>query len=251
MVDAVTAGGLATSNATLSGQSAKLSEDFDDFLILLTTQMQNQDPLSPMDSTEFTNQLVQFSGVEQQINMNEKLNQMLALQLASTSTVALGYVGMDVAYIGDLFYAKGGEEYELNYALEDDAVSTKIHIKDPDTGNVVRTLEGDTSAGNHKIVWDGLDDNGQPVEDKNYRISVDSLDINDEAIETSTAVSGRVTGIETVNGVIQLLLEGDALVSVNSVINAREPKKDTQETADTGNSGEDNTEGETDETDAT
>lgn len=255
MVTNVTANDLYTSGQTLNGQSAKLSEDFDDFLILLTTQLQNQDPLSPMDSTEFTNQLVQFSSVEQQINQNKKLDQMLSLQLAGTSTVALGYVGLDVAYVGDLFYANGSNSYEINYALESDAVVTKIHIKDAETGDVIRTLEGGVAAGNHKIEWDGLDKNGNLVDAKNYRVSVDSLDINNKAVATSTAVSGRVTGIETVNGVIQLLLEGDALVAVSSVINARQPQAATDttgETPDTGNDGDSTDEtDESEETEAT
>ena len=67
----INAGQLAAQQQTLQGQSNKLSEDFDDFLVLLTTQLQNQDPLSPMESTEFTNQLVSFSQVEQQINQNK------------------------------------------------------------------------------------------------------------------------------------------------------------------------------------
>lgn len=246
----VTASSLATSQATLNGQSAKLSEDFDDFLILLTTQLQNQDPLSPMDSTEFTNQLVQFSSVEQQINQNKKLDQMLALQLASTSTVALGYVGLDVAYIGDLFYANGESSYEINYALESDAAEVKVFIKDAETGDVIREMTGELAAGNHKIEWDGLDDDGNPVEAKNYRVSIDALDKDGEAIQSSTAVTGRVTGIESVNGVIQLLLEGDAIVPVGSVINAKQPAPQEQANNDDGTGGDEGTpEDESEETD--
>lgn len=242
---ALTAGSLAASQQNLSGQSAKLSQDFDDFLTLLTTQLQNQDPLAPTDSTEFTNQIVQFSQVEQQINQNNKLDQMLSLQLAGTSNVALGYVGLDVGYLGDLFYANGVDERQINYVLQGNAVSSKIHIKDAETGEVVRTLDGATTAGNHKVVWDGKDENGDPVDPTNYRVSVDALDSDDQAIATSTAVSGRVVGIESINGVIQLLLEGDAIVPVSSIINAKEPTttESTEEaTTETGGSEDENTE---------
>ena len=246
-----TASSLAASQQTTASQSNKLSQDFDDFLVLLTTQLQNQDPLSPMESTEFTNQLVQFSQVEQQINQNNKLDQMLALQLASTSTVALGYVGLDVSYIGDLFYTDGTGSSDINYALDTDAASTKVHIKDATTGEVIRTLDGELGAGNHLITWDGLDDNGEAVEPGNYRVTVDSLDKDGNAVATSTAVTGRVTGIESVNGVIQLLLKGDAIVSVSSVINAKEPKEPEAVADGTGSTDETTTDGGTDETDTT
>ena len=236
----ITAGSLAASQQTLTKQSSQLAADFDDFLILLTTQLQNQDPLSPMESSEFTNQLIQFSQVEQQINQNQKLDQMLALQLAGTSNVALGYVGLDIGYLGDLFYSDGVAERQINYVLQGDAISSTIHIKDPETGAVIRTMDAATTAGNHKTTWDGLDDNGDPVEPGNYRVTVDALDPDDQAIITSTAVSGRVIGIESINGVIQLLLEGDAIVPVSSVINAKEPT--VIEPEDTGGSGDEDTE---------
>lgn len=213
-----------------SGQQKanKLAQDFDDFLVLLTTQLQNQDPLSPMESTEFTNQLVQFSQVEQQINMNQKLTQMLSLQLAGTANVALGYVGLDISYLGDLFYFNGADSREIRYALNSQATENKVYIKNAETGDIVRTLDGELASGTHKIEWDGTDDNGDPVEPGNYRVSVEALDENNEGIETSTVISGRVTGIESVNGVIQLLLEGDGIVPVSSVLNAKQPS----ETAD-------------------
>jgi flagellar basal-body rod modification protein FlgD len=224
---------LATQQSTLSDQSTKLSEDFDDFLVLLTTQLQNQDPLSPMESTEFTNQLVSFSQVEQQINQNQKLDQLLGLQLASTSTVALGYVGLDVGYVGDLFYNNGTDTREVNYALQGDAVSSSVFIKDATTGEVIRELDGATTAGNHSVEWDGLDDDGNPAPEGNYRVTVDALDETGEAVSASTAVSGSVVGIETVNGVVQLLLEGDAIVPINSILNAKQPATSSSTTTTT------------------
>ena len=99
MASDVTITGALQNAQNTQQQSVTLAEDFSQFLTLLTTQLQNQDPLSPMDSTEFTNQLVQFSQVEQQINSNKKLDNLVQLQLASVSNVALGYVGLDISYI--------------------------------------------------------------------------------------------------------------------------------------------------------
>lgn len=245
---ALNAGTINHYNQSSQQQSNKLSQDFDDLLILLTTQLQNQDPLSPMESTEFTNQLVQFSQVEQQINMNQKLNQMLSLQLAGTSNVALGYVGLDVSYIGDLFYHPGeGKTHELHYALPEKALGgTTIYIRDAETGDVVRTVKGEMDAGNHTFKWDGLDDDGVALPVGNYRFTVDALNEAEEIIEgVSTAVSGRVTGIESVNGIIQLLLQGDGIVPVSSIINAKQPP--IEQVADSGDTDNDDTVGETDD----
>lgn len=94
----VTLTGAMNKAQTTQRQGLKLAEDFDQFLNLLTTQLQNQDPLNPMDSNEFTNQIVQFSQVEQAINTNQKLDSLVSLQLASISGAALNYVGMDISY---------------------------------------------------------------------------------------------------------------------------------------------------------
>jgi len=99
MVTDVTTSGQAVQAAQTAQQSVSLAEDFTQFLTLLTTQLQNQDPLSPLDSNEFTNQLVQFSQVEQGINTNSKLDDLLSLQLNGAATSALGYVGLDVQYV--------------------------------------------------------------------------------------------------------------------------------------------------------
>ena len=102
-----------TINTALDQQSKtaaaqdKLATDFSQFLSLLTTQLQHQDPLSPMDTTEFTNQLVAFTGVEQQINTNQKLDSLVSLQLGNAMGSALGYVGLDVSYISSEFYNDG------------------------------------------------------------------------------------------------------------------------------------------------
>lgn len=222
MVD-ITAASLSQDIAQTQANSQKLSQDFDDFLVLLTTQLQNQDPLSPMDSTEFTNQLVGFSQVEQQINSNQKLEQLLGLQLASASTVSLGYVGMDVNFIGNETYFDGTHEPEIFYVLDETAAQSTIRITNS-SGETVRTLNAEGNAGQHNITWDGKDDNGTTVPEGEYRIIVDALDSDGNAINTSTAVPGYVQGIEAKNGVTYLRLQGDTLISVNAVLSATERK---------------------------
>lgn len=225
-----------TSDVTLSNsitqaqqtaqQSVKLAEDFTQFLTLLTTQLQNQDPLSPMDSTEFTNQLVQFSQVEQSINTNQKLDDLLALQLGSISSVALGYVGMDVTYTSAEMDWNGTKPVDINYGLSAQASVAKINIYKED-GTLARSMSAPTSPGAQKVVWDGKDDNGNVMESGTYSVKVDAADKDGKPMTVSTAVSGNVRGIESQDGVVYLLV-GERAIALNSVINASVPEETTE-----------------------
>ncbi len=227
-----------TADVTLSGainkanntaqQSVKLAEDFTQFLTLLTTQLQNQDPLSPMDSTEFTNQLVQFSQVEQSINTNKKLDDMLALQLGSISRVALGYVGMDVTYTSAEMDWTGEKPVEINFGLASQASVSKVNIYD-EAGVLVRSMSAPTSVGAQKVVWDGKDNNGNVLETGTYSVKVDVADKDGKPMTVSTAVTGNVRGIESQDGVVFLLV-GERAIALNSVINASIPKEAAAET---------------------
>lgn len=219
----VTTTGAAQQAQNTASQRISLAEDFTQFLTLLTTQLQNQDPLSPMDSTEFTNQLVQFSQVEQQINMNAKMDNLVALQLASISSVALGYVGMDISYIGNEANFDGQTPVEINYALADAAMTAKINIYDEE-GVLVYTSDAPKASGTNKFTWDGKNTGGATVEPGTYTVKIDALDGKEKVIETSTVVSGRVKGIETQNGVVYVLV-GDRAVPMNSIVNAKVPEQ--------------------------
>lgn len=246
MVSDVTTTGLATGAQKTANQSIKLAEDFTQFLTLLTTQLQNQDPLNPMDSTEFTNQLVQFSQVEQSINTNQKLDDMLALQLGSLSTVALGYVGMNVTYTSAEMNWDGTNAIDVNYALTSEAKIAKVNIYD-ENNVLVRSMTSPVSAGAHKMTWDGKDNNGNVMEAGTYSVKIDAADKDSKPITTATAVTGNVRGIESQNGVIFLLI-GERAVALNSVIQATTPPAamTTTETAnDNTTSGDETTEEET------
>ncbi|QQG35878.1 MAG: flagellar hook capping family protein [Micavibrio aeruginosavorus] len=220
-----------TSDVTLSGtinkaqntaqQSVKLAEDFTQFLTLLTTQLQNQDPLNPMDSTEFTNQLVQFSQVEQAINTNQKLDDLLSLQLASISSVALGYVGLDVTYTSAEMNWDGTQPVDINYGLSEQASVAKVNVYNED-GTLVRSMDAPKTVGAQKVVWDGKDNGGNLVEAGTYSVKVEAADKDSKPMTVTTAVSGNVRGIESQNGVIYLLV-GERAIALSSVINASVP----------------------------
>lgn len=210
-------------------QGISLSQDLDDFLNLLTVQLQNQDPLNPMDSEKLTDQITQFSQVEQQINTNQKLDDLLSLQLASISSVALGYVGLDIKYTSAEFEFDGEKPVEINYALGDQAVSSTINIFD-ENGDLVYSERGPTGAGQQTFSWSGITGEGGTViaEKGTYTVSVDAVDIDGKPIDTSTVVTGNVRGIENQNGVIFLLV-GERAVAIANVISASVPQDSAPE----------------------
>ncbi|MGZ9097038.1 MAG: flagellar hook assembly protein FlgD [Micavibrio sp.] len=229
MVSDITVTGTVQKAQKTEAQSIKLAEDFSQFLTLLTTQLQNQDPLSPMDSTEFTNQLVQFSQVEQSINTNQKLDDLLSLQLGSISSVALGYVGMDISYVSAEMNYNGSKPVDINYSLTSNATTVKINIYN-EQGQVVRTIDAPKTVGAQKITWDGKDNNGNTSPEGTYSVKIDALDKDNAAMKVSSVVSGNVRGIESQNGVVYLLV-GERAVSLGSVIQASNPVPPVEEEA--------------------
>ncbi|MCB1591064.1 MAG: flagellar hook capping family protein [Alphaproteobacteria bacterium] len=206
---------------TLNG-NAQLAEDFDDFLRLLTTQLQNQDPLSPLDTNEFTSQLVQFAGVEQQINMNQKLNDLVSLGIGTSFSGALSYVGLDVSYLSSELNFDGSTPVKIDYAIDGVPKEAAVNIYDG-TGALVFSQEINGSEGSNSFTWTGAHKGGGLVDPGTYEVRIDAVDDLDAPLSTSTVVSGHVRGIETQNGQTFLLI-GDRAVAIGSIINASEPQ---------------------------
>ncbi len=192
-----------------------LAETFDTFLTLLTTQLQHQDPLDPMDSNEFTSQLVEFTGVEQAITTNQKLDAMLALQTDTQLTDAVGFIGKTVDSDGIVLMLQDGES-TLTYDLGGNAAQANILIID-ELGNTVRTISADTEVGHHEVVWDGLDDDGNALDDGLYGFLVTAIDSNDEPVPLVQGTAGKVTGVKLVNNEVTLEI-GDLEVALSDVL---------------------------------
>lgn len=216
---------IAQQNRTTS-TSTQLAQDFDSFLTLLTTQLQNQDPLSPLDTNQFTQQLVSFAGVEQQINSNQKLDSLVQMQLSNVFSSALGYVGLDVHYLSSELSYGGTGGATINYSLSDAAATNQINIYD-ESGKLVYSAQGDTSAGAHEFVWDGKSTGGQEMPAGNYTIYIDALDSAGDSVDSTVVVPGRVRGVETQDGIVHLLI-GDRAVSLSNVLNASMPDEEQQ-----------------------
>ncbi len=197
---------------------ASLAEDFTQFLTLLTVQLQNQDPMSPMDSSEFTNQLVAFTQVEQSINTNEKLDNLVALGISDGLSSAQSYVGNEVSYVSSEFFFDGSPQ-EMRYSLPAEAETATMRIYN-ESGSVVYEEEVDKSVGAHEISWNGSLSGGGIANDGTYEIVIDALDQNGDAIESTTVVTGLVEGVESQNGQIFLLV-GERAVSLSNVLNSK------------------------------
>lgn len=221
MVSDVTLSGQSVAAQNTAQQQVTLAEDFNQFLTLLTTQLQNQDPLSPMDSTEFTNQLVQFSQVEQSINTNTKLDDLVALQLNSAASAALGYVGLDVSYVSAEIAFDGATSVDVRYSIDEAASLSRLNIYD-EGNQLVFSMEAEKAAGVHDFSWDGRDQNGNLVPEGTYVLTVDAFDAEDNQIDTTTVVTGRVKGIEAQDGVTYALV-GERAVPITSILNASTP----------------------------
>ena len=213
-----TTGSSATSSAESS--SAKLTQSYDSFLKLLTTQLQNQDPLSPMESSEFTNQLVQFSQVEQQISQNSKLDKLVSLQNNNQTQASLGFIGLDVEATGNAF-TYDGKPVKMSYTLPETSTSTKIQIKN-EKGVTIQTLDGARTTSRQEVTWDGKKADGSVAEPGSYSMTVVAPKSDSKLMTAKTTVFGRVSGIEAGNGVTTLMM-GKVPVKMENVITAQLP----------------------------
>lgn len=207
-----------------STASTQLNQDFDDFLTLLTTQLQNQDPLSPMDSTEFTNQLVSFSGVEQQIRSNDTLNKLLSMQTLNLTAVGLSFIGKDVEITGEKFASDGSgtNEMTLGYTMPPEVKTGTVTITDKD-GNVVYTSPANLAEGRHTFTWDGKTTGGAVAPAGTYQLNVAALDANKTSLVVTKYVPGHVDSLESMeDGSLVLVIDGRQ-VALSDVRKVSEP----------------------------
>ena len=205
-----------TSQKTASEKAeATLSDSFDTFLTLLTTQLRYQDPLEPMDSAEFTNQLVQFSQVEQSISTNSNLEKLLGFQGANQAVAAISYIGTSVEALSNALPLVNGSA-TMNYVLAEKAESAKVLIYDA-TGGQVRSIESATSLGKHTVIWDGKDDDGNTLPDGAYTVVVSARDADTNLIEVATSITAKVTGTQNNENGTQLIF-GSVPIGLDKVI---------------------------------
>ena len=221
MVDTVTSA-LGAGQNSQSSSAAGLASNFEMFLTLLTEQLKNQDPLSPLDSNEFVNQLVQFSSVEQQINQTDALNALVNLQVASVGGATVSYLGKEIRVASpENQLTQAGASWAYSIEGEEAPRSVNLTVTDAE-GKVVYSAEGSVEPGEHGFYWDGLDNQGEPLPLGTYALEVAAVSENAEALPVSIASFGLVTGID-LSGSEPVLLLGSAQAPFSLVQAVREP----------------------------
>ncbi len=193
-------------NGTTTGSDAfsQLSGNFQTFLTLLTTQLKNQDPTSPMDSNEFTQQLVEYSQVEQQINTNTNLQSLISQGSSNASAMTVSYLGKNVSITnGNASLTNGAATWTYN--LGSTAASTTLSVTNS-AGTVVYTAPGSVTAGSNTFNWNGQDNSGNQLDDGTYKLSVTATDPTGNAITTSVASAGTVSQIDMTSGTPKLVV---------------------------------------------
>ena len=198
---------------------ADLAENFENFLTILTTQLQYQDPLDPMDSSEFTNQLVQFTGVEQAVAQNQNLEQIVSLISSEKFLGATGYIGKTVEASGSTTEKHNGVA-SWTYTLPNDANTVNLTIRNAD-GQEVAHVPYETEAGSHDFIWDGRGDEGLTLPDGQYHLTVDAKTFNGEPIFAEMKLNGVVTGVESTEAG-EILRVGDLRIPASSVTVVKE-----------------------------
>jgi flagellar basal-body rod modification protein FlgD len=203
----------ANNSATGNAALASLTNNFNSFLQLLMTQLQNQDPTSPMDTNQFTSELVQFASVEQQINTNKSLSQLIQLTQGSEMLQASSLVGKQVlVQSNQLPLQNGSATLQFNTSS---AQPIAIAIYNAQ-GQEVRTVTLQSNVGTNTWTWDGTNDAGTQMPDGVYSVAVYGTASGGSPVALPFTVEGTVSGVATQNGTVQLQL-GPMSTSLNNV----------------------------------
>ena len=208
-----------SSNTSVSGSRQGIADNFDTFLQLLTTQLKNQNPLDPLDTNAFTQQLVQFSSVEQQLKTNDFLSALVQANTNTVQTNAVNYIGKAVTAEGTRSELVNGKAV-WNFTVKD-AATLNLSIKDAG-GNVVYTEQGALQAGTGTFEWNGKTSTGGTAPDGTYTIQMTGTNAEGKSVPISTQFTGTVTGVDF-TGTEPVLLIGTTRVNLSGVIAIKTP----------------------------
>jgi flagellar basal-body rod modification protein FlgD len=203
---------IASTQTGAASTGTRIAADFDTFLTLLTAQLQNQDPLDPLDTDKFVSQLVEFSSVEQTIQTNQNLQTLIGLQSSAETSNALALLGETVVFAGDRAVVDGGQA-QWRYAVPEGASAVALTVIDSD-GRIVAQSAGSAAAGEHDFVWTGGTQGGV------YRLGVAAVDRSGASLAASARSLADVTSVSTTGGapILSTALGDIALADVTRVI---------------------------------
>jgi len=182
----------SSSSSSSSTPTTGIADNFQTFLTLLTTQLQNQNPLDPLDTNQFTQQLVQFAGVEQQLKSNDQLKALIEIEKSAQATQALVYVGNTVAVDGSK--AQFDKSATWNFHSDKDTSAT-ITITNS-AGQTAYTGSYNLKQGSSSFVWDGKGNNGVQWPAGAYTLTATGKDSSGNNVAISTEVQGIVDSVD-------------------------------------------------------
>ena len=213
-------------NPTSSSGSNILGKD--DFLNLLVTQLRHQDPLSPMESAEFTSQLAQFSSLEQMNNVNTNLELLQLYQASINNSQAVDFIGKTIKAQGNSIGVADGIADQIHFDLAENAIDVIIHIYDSQR-NIIKTIQpGDLNAGAQGVEWDVTDNDGNKVPDDTYTFEVIATDTDTNPVSATTLITASVRGVSFKDGTTYLLA-GNQEIPIGSVFEVMEKLKSESE----------------------
>jgi flagellar basal-body rod modification protein FlgD len=217
----------SSSSSSLNTSRQSIADNFDTFLSILTTQLKHQNPLDPMDTNQFTQQLVQFTSVEQQLKTNQFLEALMLANQASVNVDAVSYIGKEVTSAGNRAQLSGGQAI-WGFNAESLASDATVTIKDS-LGNVVYSENGSLEAGPGTFFWDGRGSDGSMRPDGVYTISIQAQGLSGRTVNVTTETRGVVSAVDF-SGSEPVLTIGSGTIRLSDVTNVRMPNAsdDTQ-----------------------
>ena len=183
----------AATTSSAGADSTMIASNFQTFLTLLTTQLKNQNPLDPLDTNQFTQQLVQFAQVEQQMKSNDQLTSLVALEKSAASTTALAFVGATVAVDGQTAPL---DERGATWAFTSPKPASAMITVTDSTGQTAFSGNFTLQAGELAFTWDGKGNNGQQWPKGNYKMTISAKDASGAAVAVATEVEGAVDSVD-------------------------------------------------------
>jgi flagellar basal-body rod modification protein FlgD len=217
-------GTTATTAQAAKAASSALTGDLQSFMKLLVTQLQNQDPSAPVDSTQFVTQLAMFAQAEQAVNANTKLDTIVGMVQGQILSNASSFLGRTVVVPSDAVAFDGVTPASFSYTVPADTAAVTVEVQDA-SGKVVRTVTGAAAAGDYDDVWDGTTDAGDPAPAGNYTLKVTATGTDGASRTLETKVAGKVEELRLVDGAVMAVIAGkevriDTITSVSPAAGA-------------------------------
>lgn len=241
-ISSLTNVGLAASdtNAASSSSASQLAQNFDTFLTLLTTQLKNQDPTSPMESDKFTDQLSQFAQVEQGIQSNKNLENLIAMQSQQRQLSALSYVGAEIEAVGDTNWLEEGGKLKYKYNVSPEVPRLQLQIQDQ-SGKTIYSEELTDVSGLQSFTWDGKNNSGVVQDEGAYTLVVKPMAANGDTFtdedgdpaSVAIGIIGSVDSVDIDDDDIYLRI-GDVSVPFSTLTNVKLGASGTEDTAGNG-----------------